>query len=87
MRSFARINHYYNNLQARSDWGTEVLHARLLGLTDALREHDGFDAESATWRVIDKRLRRLRECIGAATGQRFNLDTQQWQRVAERGQS
>ena len=54
MRNFARINNYYNRIEAQKDW------IRLADQCDAdlVKKHE--PSESAGWRKIDKCISALR---------------------------
>lgn len=63
MRNFARINNYYNRIEAQKDWNELAEQARAQGRIDLVEKHQ--PAQDAGWRVIDKRIAKLRKELNA----------------------
>jgi len=61
MRNFARINNYYNNIEAKKDWQKIKKYAEDLGLFDIVKKYEIDD--SWGWRKIDKSIKMIRDVI------------------------
>lgn len=65
MRNFARINNYYNRIEARKDWNKLAEQAKAAGLADYVEKLQ--PPADAGWRLIDKRIGQLRLMVESAS--------------------
>lgn len=61
MKNFARINNYYNRIEAIKDWNALVLKAYDTGHGDLATKYK--PAPEAGWRLIDKSIESLRKAL------------------------
>ena len=64
MRNFARINNYYNKIEAIKDWNNFAGECVAAGHADLVLKFR--PDESMGWRAIDARIEKLREAVRAA---------------------
>lgn len=59
MRNFARINNYYNRIEAWNDWRRIAAQVKAAGFPELVEKHQPL--ENAGWRKIDRAVGALRE--------------------------
>jgi len=64
MKNFARINNYYNRIEAVKDWNRLATEVSEAGYAELARKHK--PANDAGWKRIDKATAALREAYMAA---------------------